>query len=166
MTVFAKTTAAPEPKTRRAFHIALLYAVLLTGMALAQLYTFDEFIEIIPSLSLPVGEALGYLIAPLIVVLEVFALPFLLRMRLSPAFRFVSMLFGWGVPLVWLAISLWLVVTAQPVVTIGFLGGIGELAPGWWAVLVSVALGILAAWASWGMWPVARRSPSSKPVKK
>lgn len=154
MSVFVKTTAAPAPKTDRVKVIAMLYAILLVGMALAQLYSFDEFIELFVGFNFPLTDTLVYLVAPLLIVCEVFALPFLLRMRLSPAFRVVSMACGWLVALKWFLISLWVVTTAQPVETVGFLGTVGSLTPGWWAVLFSVSLGILAAWASWGMWPL------------
>jgi hypothetical protein len=38
--------------------------------------------------------------------------------------------------------------------SIGFLGAVVNLTPGWWAVLFGVAMAILASWASWGMWPL------------
>lgn len=156
MSFFVKTTPAPTPKTDRVKSIALLYAVILTAFALAQLYTFEEFTEFIISLNLPLGDAMVYALVPLLIVSEVFAIPFLLRMALSPAFRFLSLLLGWFAALLWLAISFWIVSTRQPVETVGFLGTVADLTPGWWAVLASLALVILAAWASWGMWPLKR----------
>lgn len=156
MSIFVTATAPPILKTERVKHISLLYAVLLVVMAVAQLYTFDTFIELVANFNLPLGEAFAFAIAPLLVVFEVFALPFLLRMKLSPAFRVVSMVCGWLVALMWLFISLWLVTTYQPVETVGFLGTVGTLAPGWWAVLISASFGVLAFWTSWGMWPLAR----------
>lgn len=151
-----KTTAAPTPKTDRVKQIAILYAVFLVIMAVAQLFTYEEFIELIPTFNLPLNEAFTYLVVPILIIFEVFALPFLLRMRLSPAFRFLSMLFGWLVSVKWLFISLWVVMSAQSVENIGFLGTVVTLTPGWWAVLISFSLGILAAWASWGMWPLKK----------
>ena len=153
MSIFVKAIPAPTAKTKRVIQISLLFAVLLVIMAVAQLFTYEEFIPLIASYNLPLGETATYLIVPLLIVCEVFALPFLLRMSLSPAFRFVSMLCGWLVAAGWFLITLWVVSTAQPVETIGFIGTVGMLIPGWWAVLFSFSLGILATWASWGMWP-------------
>lgn len=156
MSIFVKATTPPALKTERVKQISLLYAVILVVMAVAQLYTFDTFVELVADFNLPLGGALAFIVAPLLVVFEVFALPFLLRMKLSPAFRVLSMASGWFAALIWLAVTLWLVTTHQAVETVGFLGTVGTLAPGWWAVLVSAALGILALWASWGMWPLTR----------
>lgn len=166
MSVFVKATPAPTPKTDRVKVISLFYAGILVVLALTQLYTFDKFIELIPEFNLPLSETLTFLAAPLLVVCEVFALPFLLRMRLSPAFRFLSMIFGWLVAVIWFFISLWLVTTYQAVATVGFLGTLGDLTPGWWAVFFSIALGILAAWSSWGMWPLTKQPKTVAPKAK
>lgn len=156
MSIFVKATSAPVPKSPQVKQVAILYALLIVVMAVAQLFTFDTFIELTLSFSLPLAGVLVYLVAPLLVVCEVFALPFLLRMSISPAFRVVSMVCGWLVALKWLFITLWLLFTRQSVETVGFLGTIGDLSPGWWAVLFSISLGILAIWSSWGMWPISR----------
>lgn len=154
MSFFVKPTPAPTPKSSQVKQISILFAVLLVIMAVAQLFTYEEFIPLVATFNLPVGETLSYLVVPLLIVCEVFALPFLLRMSLSPAFRFVSMVSGWFVAIIWFLMTLWIVSTSQAVETIGFVGTVATLIPGWWAVLFSVALGILAAWASWGMWPI------------
>ena len=154
MSVFAQSTPSPTPKTDRVKTIATFYAAVLVVFALAQLYTFNEFADFMATLNVPVNETVTFLIAPLIIICEVFALPFLLRMSLSPAFRFVSMACGWLVAAAWFFIALWIMTTVQPIENVGFLGTVVDLTPGWWAVLLSFALGILAAWSSWGMWPL------------
>jgi hypothetical protein len=156
MSAFPIARAAAKPRTDTAVKISLLYAAILVVFAVAQLFTFDEFIKLVPQFQLPIGEGLTAAIAPMIVASEVFALPFLLRMKLSSGFRYFSMGLGWLVTGLWLGITSWVVITAQPVSTIGFLGTIGHLSPGWWAILVAVGLGILTAWSSWGLWPGAR----------
>ena len=71
----------------------------------------------------------------------------------------------WLVPAVWLYIGLWLNLTVQAVDNAGILGASVTLVPGWWVVFVSLALGVLAAWSAWGLWPssvaarVKRRAP-------
>ncbi|MGV9001651.1 MAG: hypothetical protein ACOH18_01705 [Candidatus Saccharimonadaceae bacterium] len=156
MTILAKVSPAPKPRTKRVRQISLLYAGILVVFLVAQLFTFDKFIELIPSFNLPLSDGWSYALAPIIVASELFALPFLLGMKLSIAFRWLSMVLGWLVPALWLYICLWVVLTQPNVESVGFLGTVVDLVPGWWAVMKSLALGVLAAWASWGLWPGSR----------
>ena len=156
MSIFAKPMAATKPRTVTAGQVAVLYAGVLVVFAIAQLFTFEEFLELTPQFGLPFGEAFGYLLAPLLIVCEVFAIPFLLRMAVSPAFRWLSGALSMLVAVLWFFIAVWIVTTRASVATIGFLGTVGDLTPGWWAVLIAVALTILAAWSVWGLWPTAR----------
>ena len=158
MSVFVQTTEAPLPRTANSAKVALFYAVVLVAFAVAQLFTFEEFLVYIQSINLPFSESLNYAIAPLLVVAEVFALPYLLRMRLSPAFRFVSLSLGFVVAGLWIFLSSWIVLAASAVDSIGFLGTVVTLTPGWWAIFLSLALGILATWSAWGLWPGKRTS--------
>lgn len=150
MSMFVKSTPAPVAKSSETKQIAILYAGLLTLMAVTQLFTFDTFIELFSDVNLPI------VLAPLIVAAEVFALPFLLRMQVSPAFRWVSMVCGWFVAAAWIIVSSIVVSFGLDVETVGFLGTLVDLSPGWWALLMSVAFAILATWASWGLWPLRR----------
>lgn len=153
MSIFPKVSSPTTPKTPNIKPISILYASLLVVFIVAQLFTFEDFVTLIASFWLPGGMTLAYFLSAFIVVAEVFALPFLLSMRVSSAFRFVSMVFGWIVPALWIKLGLWLIFTDNAVSNIGFLGSLFQLTPGWWNVMFSVALGILATWASWGMWP-------------
>ncbi|HZJ34602.1 MAG TPA: hypothetical protein VFD55_01130 [Candidatus Angelobacter sp.] len=157
MSIFVKATSAKEPRTREARNIAYMYAAILIVFVLTQLFNFDEFLALLESFWLPGGVPVAYLLGSIIVVSEVLALPFLLRMKVSPLMRIVSMILGWLVSLIWLKLALWLTLTVNAVSNMGFLGTTIRLTPGWWTVLFSVALGILAAWASWGLWPIRRR---------
>lgn len=153
MSIFVKVTPAGIPRSKETKQISLVYAGVLVVFAVTQLLTFDDFIEFFPSLNVPFGDGFTYALAAIIVAAEVFALPFLLRMSLSPAFRWLSMMLGWFVALFWLFISLWALFSTPTSATVGFLGGLIDLTPGWWAVCVSLALGIMATWSSWGLWP-------------
>ena len=161
MSIFVKAVAAPEPKTKDAKTIATAYAVVLVVLAVAQLFTFDDFLKLFVSFELP-GVTSPHLLAALIVAAEVFALPFLLRVALSPAFRFFSMLLGWFVAGAWVFVAASLMASHSPINNIGFLGTAVEILPSWWALFIGVVLGLFAAWASWGMWPLRH---SSKTVK-
>jgi len=157
MIILPKASAPILPKTKDAPIIALMYASIIVVLVVAQLFSFDKFLTIVESYWLPGGVVFAHFLAAYLVIVEVFALPFLLRMRVSLAMRVVSMGCGWLVALIWLGISLWLVISTNAVGNIGFVGSVVALAPGWWAVFISIALGTLSAWASWGMWPLVRK---------
>lgn len=161
MSFFAKATPGTKPRTKDVRTISLFYAAILVIFAVAQLFTFDTFTKLISSYDLPGGETMGYFVASLLVVAEVFSLPFLLGMTVSPAFRWGSMVLSWLVPLIWLKLSFWGAVVNEAIGSVGFLGTVVSVMPGWWAVFVSIALGIMAAWASWGLWP-GKRAPAKK----
>lgn len=137
--------------------MSLLLAILLLVMVVAQLFTFDHFLELLVTFSLPFGSATVPFVAAALVITEVFALPFLLRMPLSPAFRWVSMVSGWLATLLWVKLTFWVVVTEPLIESVGFLGTLVPLIPGWWAIFVALSLVILSGWASWGMWPGKRK---------
>ncbi len=157
MSIFPAVTPAPQPRTKESAYISIFYAVLLVIMAVTQLFTFEEVLVLFGSLGLPGGLATGYGLAATVVAAEVFAVPFLLRMSLSPAFRWFSLLCGLFVGVAWLFIASWIVLSGAPVQTVGFVGTLIDTIPGWWAVLVSVAILMLAIWSAWGMWPSAKK---------
>ena len=152
MKIFVSATEAKAPRTKTSGQMAYVLAALLTIMLIGQLFTFETFIEWIASLNLPLNDMGVYLTASIIVITELLALPFLLRMSLSPAFRWVSMVFGWIAVSVWVFFASWtLFVVASDL--IAFIGTVAPVAPGWWALLFSIATAILTAWAAWGLWP-------------
>jgi hypothetical protein len=163
MSVFVQPTPSTTPKTKDVKTIATFYAAVLVIMVVAQLFTFDDFLKLVTDFGFPGGIRYAHFLAAILVTVEVFALPFLLRMSLSPAFRFLSMVCGWLVALIWAKITLWLAIKDGIVNNIGFLGTVVNIMPGWWAIFIAFAFGILAAWASWGMWP---RFKGSKRVTK
>jgi hypothetical protein len=157
MSIFIQPTVAPEPKSPLTEKIAMLLAGVFVLLAVGQLFSFEDFPAVIEAWHLPsVGAGVAVLLAAFVVVLEVLAIPFLLRMRLSPAMRLVSMSSGWLVGAWWLLVTLWQN-TAGVAANVGLLGATVQLPAGWWAVFFVVAIGVLVAWASWGLWPVRRR---------
>lgn len=157
MSFIVKATSAPKPKTSDVTKVALLYAGVLVVIAALQLFSFEGTLGVFESFWIPGGRPIAHLLAAFVITAEVFALPFLFRMKLSPLARRISMVLGWVVPAIWLSISLWLIVTVNAVSNIGLLGTVVHMLPGWWMVCLSLALGILAAWSSWGMWPFPRK---------
>lgn len=153
MSFFVQPTTATPPKTPNIRLISLTLAGVYVVLAVAQLFKFEAFPAVIAGFWLPGGEPTAKLVAALFVTGEIFALPFLLSMRLSPAMRVFSMVLGWLVLAGWLFLALWANLTTSVVGSMGFLGATLALPVGWWAVFFFAALGVLAAWASWGMWP-------------
>jgi hypothetical protein len=96
------------------------------------------------------------LIAALVVTCEVLALPFLLRLKLSKAMRVLSMVLGWLVIAFWLVVTIWQNIQGLPIANSGIFGATIALPVGMWSIFMFIALGVLAAWVSWGMWPLQR----------
>lgn len=134
MKVFVSAQAA-KPASTSAQVAGIVYAGVLTLLALAQLYTFEKFIEILPSAVSSEGGVALYLLAPLIVVLEIFSLPYLLRLTVSPAFRFVSRVFGWLVPIFWVGIG---ILSGVAIENTGILGDVIAVAG-----LTTISMGLL-----------------------
>lgn len=158
MKILSKATSAKPPRTTESRSAAYLYALILIVFALGQLFTFDEFTALIGTFYNFGGMLVPRIIASLFVVSEVFALPFLLGMRLSNVIRYASMALSWFVPVGWLAITLWLNIANVQTKNVGFLGTKVELVLGWWTVSFVLSLAILAIWSSWGLWPGKRKN--------
>lgn len=131
-------------------------AGILVVLAVAQLYSFEDFPAVIASMGLHADRSMALLYAALLVTGEVLALPFLLSMRLSPAMRLLSMVVGWWVIISWLKIAIFLTTTTNAVTNSGVLGATVPLPAGWWMVGFFVLLAAMAALVSWGMWPFSR----------
>lgn len=154
MTILTKATSPVAPKNLLTIQIALAYAVILVVLAVAQLFSFEKFLPIVRDFALPGGRPVAYFLATFIVITEVFALPYLLRMRVSFAMRLLSMIMTWLVALLWIGIALWLIITSSTVTNIGLFGDVVALAPGWLSVIIGLVFGVLAICVSWGMWPI------------
>lgn len=158
--IFTETTLPPAAKNRMIEYAALVYAAILVVMVVAQLFKFEEFVPLIASFGLGGGEPRAMVIASVLVIAEVFALPFLLRMYLSPLMRTVSMALGWAVAGLWLYLMVGLSLTVNAVGDSGFLGTALTVSFGWWSVVLTIFLAALAIWVSWGMWPLAKNRTS------
>ncbi len=156
MTFLVSAMPASEPKARIVPKVALFLAAIILAMTVAQLFHFEDFVPLVEDFGLPGGAMATHLFAAFIVIFEVAALPFLLRMRLSYAMRFVSMVSGWLAIALWIVVQLYLNLAHPEVSNSGLMGTIVEIDTGWWPVYILVSLAALSAWASWGMWPLAR----------
>lgn len=163
MTKFATVTPSPNMKSQSVRYVALAYAAVLVVMAVAQLFKFEEFVPILASFGLGGGERTAQILASVLVVAEVFALPYLLRIYVSPLFRIVSMLLGWLVVLLWAYLILTVLGSVNAVTDAGFLGTAIEVPFGWWNIIIVFLMALLMAIATWGMSP---ELPGRKSVSK
>lgn len=159
---FAKAEYPNKPKTIESVRAAYLLAGLLTIFALGQLFEFNQFLELFGTYNFFDGEAFSRIVAASIIICEVFALPFLLGMRLSKLFRVISMAFGWIAVIGWLIISIWTNLIENTATNFGLLGTKIQLVPGLWAISFCIALCILCTWASWGLWPLLHGDKKQK----
>ena len=153
--VFAQAIKAQNPKSQSAKVIAWVYAAVLTVMVLAQLFAFEKLVPLFQGMAFPGGAGTGSLLICLIVFYEVFSVPFLLRMPLSPLMRWVSMVFSLLVPLMWLGVALW-TMNDSVVANAGILGTKVAITPGP-QVVVALILLALAVLSARGLWPSLKK---------
>lgn len=157
MSFFVKATTPPIPRSTAGWYGVLVYAALLVVLLVAQLFTFDEFIPLIQSFDTVFAPVFIAALPAVIVVAELFALPFLLRMRVSPAFRWVSVACGWMTGVLWLGISI-IGMTQPDVDSIGLFGAVVAV-PAWVGLVGAIMLLCAAAWSVWVLQPA---NPSRK----
>lgn len=103
---FASASPAPEPRNSRAIYIGWIAAMIMIIFAVTHLFRIDTFVPELDG-ALPGGRAVAAWSAAAVVVMEVFAVPFLLRMRLSKLARMKSASFVVIAPLFWLLVAIW-----------------------------------------------------------
>jgi hypothetical protein len=157
MRIVTKVVPAKAVRTADTQKVIYAYAFILVIFVLCQLFTFNDFLKLIDSFWLPGGVPTANILGSIIVICELFALPFLLRMSLSPLMRIICMVMSWLVPLIWIFMTFWINLTINSISNVGFLGTTIQIIPGWWAVCVSLALSLITIWSSWGLWPGKRK---------
>lgn len=150
---FAIATSAPPPCSLAYQIIAWVYAAVLVIMVVGQLFSFEKFIPLMYDYWLPGGNGTATLIASLVVVSEVFALPFLLRMPLSPLMRVVSMSCSLLAASIWVLLGVVAVAGNTAMENSGMLGVKVVVPSGMVQLGVAIMLGVLAAVSVRGLWP-------------
>jgi hypothetical protein len=148
--------AAEQPRSKVSRNVAWVYTAVLIIMAVGQLFSFEKFIPIINNYGLPGGHGTATLFACLIVVAEVFALPFLVRMPLSPLMRWFSMFCGMLVAGLWIGLA----VVGSGVSGLDNTGMFGTKVPvpaGLVQIVIALGLGVLAIWSASGLWPTRKK---------
>lgn len=148
---FATAEKAPAPRWRIAVVVAWTYAAVLVVMVLSQLFAFEDFIPLMDT-----DHKVAVIASCLIVFAEVFALPFLLRMPLSPLMRWMSLVCSVLVPTVWLKLAI--AAQINDVTTnSGMLGVVLDVPTGTPSLIFALILVMLAAGSVWGLWPRNRK---------
>lgn len=158
MSIFAKSVQAKKPRLESSRWAALLLAGILVIMLVGQLFTFEKFPGVMQGLGFFSSEESSRIASALIVIFELAALPFLLRMQLSYLAHICSMAAGWAVILYWLITSVFLNITLNLSDNSGVLGDTLPVPVGAWMITFFMALGVLHGWASYGMWPFSGAS--------
>lgn len=132
--IMKQVHAQPAPKVVRPklYVVSLCYALLITVVAVAQLFYLDKLLAH-PVVSSPSGM----LATVLMIFIAVFSLPYVLRLDLSPLFRMLSFIFACILPLCWLS---YLVVLGRLVDEVGLLGAV---TPGGWMSYGIAMLGLI-----------------------
>ncbi len=166
MIKFATAQKSAKPRGKYADFILYGYAVILVVMAVAQLYAFEDFVPLLDSFGFTIAQAHAYILAAALVTSEVFALPFLLKMYVSPLFRVTSMVLAWLAPLLWVYIISAVFASVNAVQDAGFLGGAVTVPFGWWCLVFAYGMVGLAAWSTWSLWPFGELGSSKSQGNK
>ncbi len=150
---FATAQKAQEPRSHTVKVVAWVYAGLLVVMTVGQLFSFEKFIPLIRDYWLPGGDGTGTLVACLVVISQVFALPFLLRMPLSPLMRWFSLGCGIVASGLWVLLGIVAVAGDSAMTNSGVLGTKVAVPSGVLQLLWAMGMSALAAWSAWGLWP-------------
>lgn len=106
MTVLPKAVNPPSTVKPYGIWLGRVSAVLLIAMAITHLFRIDTFLPILDAV-LPGNSLMATAIGFIIVLSEVFAIPFALRMKLSPLAHLLSGALLVLAPLWWLLITIW-----------------------------------------------------------
>jgi hypothetical protein len=158
MSIFVQPTIATLPKKQIDWSLCLIQAGIIILIAVAQLFTFEKFPDVTTSLHLPMSQNFASILPSLIVTFEVFSLPSLLIMNISPLMRALSMLFNWLIAGIWLFIALWTTFTVNAITNVGLLGASVKLPAGWWFILFSLTFTLLVIYTCYVLWPFRRLS--------
>ncbi len=90
----------PKKRTLTVHYAACIAAGMVTLMLMLQLFTFESYPALVAQI-VGVSVPMASIVAAKLVALELFALPYLLAMKLSPLLRIVSMVCALMVAVFW-----------------------------------------------------------------
>lgn len=154
---FAKSKSIHLPGSKLAFVLSMMLALFFVLSSVGILFAFEKYPALIESYGVDWLGNLSVLVASLIVICSVFAIPSLLHMSVSPLMRWLSMLCGWVVVLYWLSISLWQINAGIGLSNIGLFGAQVQSPQDWSLVGLIIAVALAMIYVN-----IARRT--AKPV--
>lgn len=143
---FPKSQPAPKLRDKRGPWFGWVAAGIMIVFALVHLFRIDTFV---PEMTRIFGNrSLTMWIVSAIVCMEVFSLPFLMRMRLSVAAQYMSGLFAVTVPLAWLLIAIW---TFGTTISTAQLGEFVNLPGSWLLIIVNFVWLLYSYYTIWAL---------------
>lgn len=104
--IFPKSVAPPKLVKNYGIQLGWIAAAISASFAVLHLFRIDTLIPIM-NRALPGGDGVATTFVVIVILAEVFALPFLLRMKLSPLAHFKSGFLAVLAPLLWLLVTVW-----------------------------------------------------------
>lgn len=147
---------ADEPRSVVVRNAAWVYAGVLVVMVVAQLFAFEKFVPLMDDYWLPGGHGTATLVASSLVFIEVFALPFLLRMYVSDGMRWFSLACSVLVPLVWLRLALYSTFAQESLKNGGLLGTKVAVGTDVQLLVASLLLAV-SLYVVHGLWPASKK---------
>lgn len=130
-----------NPAHFQALGLACVYII----MAVLQLFTFERFTDVTAGYGFPGGRAVAIVIALLLPISTIAALPYLLSMKLSKRVCRVSRMSVLVAAGLWVVIGLWTNLSGNTVGSLGVFGATLDTPNEWWSLVFIAFL----AWASW-----------------
>lgn len=137
---FAKQTPAPIPLRKNLVWVPYFVTAITVLMLLAQLLTFDKYVPIISTYYVPGGLVATKIVAAMLVLGELLALPFWLRMNLSPLFRLTSMASGVFFVFLWILLLAWALANSLTLDNTGHFGAVLQNPLSWWVLIAHLFL--------------------------
>ena len=118
---FARATA-PASVSKPAGVLSYAFGLWSAALALAQMVSFEEFVEALRTYHVA-GERGSIAIAIALISIEIFSVPFLLRLSLSPLARLLSALCVALLPWAWTVMGVAGLLNGSTVGNAGYFGG-------------------------------------------
>lgn len=111
-----------QKQSTAALTACYILAIIIIIMTVSQLMTVEKTLPILENYLLPGRAATAKAVLFFELVAGVFALPFLLRMKVSPLFRLLSVFLLFVFASTWVLLSLWVMATEPPYIGSGMFG--------------------------------------------
>lgn len=115
----------------RGFTLGIAYLVMLV----AQLFSYEDFAEVVAGYGLPGGMVTVVFLAALIPLLGFLSLPYLFSMKLHKRWRTIGRVAVIVLPSLWLLITLATNISMSGPISIGLFGASIPTPNGWWMVM-------------------------------